>query len=99
MENIFNPKTPENSGYGIKEKAEGISANKILCAAAGSFIIGTTLKIAGKTKTGSKLKKWTLPLLALGLYRKFTQPSALETSSSETNEYNANTLKDDLISG
>lgn len=90
MENILNPKTRENFGYGIKEKPEGISANKILYAAVGSLILGLTLKIAGKRKTASSVSKWTLPLLALGGYKKFSGSNALQSKEKAENDSNEN---------
>jgi hypothetical protein len=77
MENPFNPKTPENIGYGVEEKITPISPNKILYAAGSSFLVGAALKIAGKRKAGSFISKWALPLLALGCYRKFAPNSPL----------------------
>ncbi|MDA6070246.1 hypothetical protein NJT12_11515 [Flavobacterium sp. AC] len=90
MENIFNPKTRENIGYGIKEKPDGISANKILYATAGSLLLGLTLKIAGKRKTASSIGKWALPLLALGGYKKFSGSNASKTEENAENDLKGN---------
>jgi|GEM_PF-2916648 len=90
MENILNPKTRENFGYGIKEKPKGISANKILYAAAGSLLLGLTLKLAGKRKTASSLGKWGLRLLTLGGYKK------ISNTLSETNEKAENDQKESI---
>ncbi|MCC9064648.1 hypothetical protein [Flavobacterium piscisymbiosum] len=86
MENILNPKTRENFGYGIKEKPQGISANKILYAAAGSLVLGLTLKLAGKRKTAATLGKWGMSLLTLGGYKKLSNVTAPETNEITEND-------------
>ncbi|MFH6995031.1 hypothetical protein [Flavobacterium sp. FlaQc-48] len=72
---LFNPKTKENTGYGVKEEITPISPNKLIIAASGSLIVGGVLKIAGKRTAASLIGKLALPLLALGCYRKFTSSS------------------------
>lgn len=76
MENIFNPQTRENPGYLAAKNISPISVNKILYCAAGSLLLGTTLKIAGKRSVGSWIAKWALPLLAVGCYKKFSHSSS-----------------------
>jgi hypothetical protein len=83
MENIFNPQTRENLGYYAEKEITPISSNKILCFAAGSFLVGKTLKAAGKSTAGSFIGKLALPLLALGFYRKFTDGSELKLKQNE----------------
>ncbi|TPG45270.1 hypothetical protein EAH81_01320 [Flavobacterium pectinovorum] len=76
MENILNPQTRENPGYYSEKKTSPISVNKILYCAAGSFLLGATLKIAGKRSVGSWIAKWALPLLAVGCYKKLSHSSS-----------------------
>lgn len=76
MENIFNPQTRENPGYLAEKNSSPISVNKILYCAAGSLLLGATLKIAGKRSVGSWIAKWALPLLAVGCYKKFSHSSS-----------------------
>ena len=86
MENIFNPKTRENWGNVLESKTSELPANKILCAAAGSFLLGTTLKIAGQRKIGSFIGSFALPLLALGAYRKYSASSSSKTENENETE-------------
>jgi hypothetical protein len=74
---LFNPKTPENIGYGIKEETTPMSPNKLIIAASGSLLVGGILKIAGKSTAASVIGKFALPLLALGCYRKYASSSKL----------------------
>ncbi|WP_029272883.1 hypothetical protein [Flavobacterium sp. KJJ] len=99
MENIFNPQTRENLGYYAEKEITPISANKILCYAAGSFLVGKTLKAAGKSSAGSFIGKLVLPLLALGFYRKLTDTSESklkqneeENKEQQINQYDSNEL-------
>lgn len=69
---LFNPKTPENTGYGVKKETTPVSANKLIMAAGGSLLLGGALKMAGKRKAASIISKIALPLLAIGCYRKIT---------------------------
>jgi len=72
MASLFNPVTPENSGYYVEKKIKPIAANKILCAGGGSFLLGKALKLVGQRKIGSFIGSWALPLLVVGGYRKIT---------------------------
>lgn len=77
MANIFNPKTQENTGYGVKEQITPISPNKLIMAASGSLLVGGALKLAGKRKAASLIAKLAFPLLAIACYRKFSPSSQL----------------------
>lgn len=74
---IFNPKTRENIGYGIKEETTPMSPNKLILAAGGSLLVGGALKMAGKRTAASVIGKFALPLLALGFYRKFSSSKTI----------------------
>lgn len=74
---LFNPKTPDNVGYGEKEKITPMSPNKLILAAGGSLLVGGALKMAGKKSAASLIGSIALPLLALGCYRKFSSNDAL----------------------
>jgi len=77
MGNIFNPKTKENTGYGLKEETTPVSPEKLIIAASGSLIVGGALKLVGRHKAASLISKFALPLLVLGCYRKFTSNSTI----------------------
>lgn len=96
MENIFNTEGIENLGENLEKKFSGLTSNTYLCAAAGSLLLAATLKLAGKKQAGSFFSKWTIPLLAIGCYKKYSDASILKTNADE-NKDDKETLADDSI--
>ena len=74
---LFNPKTKEDTGYGVKEETTPMSPNKLIMAAGGTLLVGGVLKMVGKRNAASIIGKIALPLLALGCYRKFSSSDTL----------------------
>lgn len=87
MENIFNTETLGNLSETLEKKASGLSANSFICAAAGSFLLSATLKLAGNNQASAFFGKWTIPLLAIGCYKKYSN-SSLSNENQEKQENN-----------
>lgn len=71
----MNRENLENIRDKIDNKLSGISANNLLCAGAGAFILSSGLKMLGNDQAGSFVGKLFIPLLAIGLYKKYKDHS------------------------
>lgn len=85
MENLFNHENFENIKEKIGNKISGVSANHILCAGLGALALSSGLKLAGKAQTASFVGKLFIPLIAIGIYRKYKESSNPETESKPEN--------------
>lgn len=83
MENIFNTENIGNIGETLEKKISGLSSHTFLCAAAGSLLLAGTLKLAGKGQASSFFGKWAIPLLAIGVYKKYSDFSASQSNSTK----------------
>lgn len=85
MENVINQGNLENIKETIENKLTGISANHLLCAGAGAFILSSGFKMLGNEQTGSFIKKLFIPLIAVGLYKKYKEHSQSGSESQSAN--------------
>lgn len=68
----------------IDNKLTGISANHLFCAGAGAFLLSSGFKMLGSAQTGSFVGKFFIPLIAVGLYKKYKEHSESKSQSANT---------------
>jgi hypothetical protein len=85
MENLINQENLENIKETIENKITNVSANHILCAGAGALILSSGLKLLGSYPAGSLIAKLSIPLVAIGLYKKYKEYS--QSASESESEY------------
>lgn len=82
MENLINQENLKNIRESIDNKLTGISANHLLCAGAGAFILSSGFKMLGSAQTGSFIGKFFIPLIAVGLFKKYKERSGSKSQSA-----------------
>lgn len=85
MENLINQENLENIKETIENKITNVSANHILCAGAGALILSSGLKLLGSNPAGSLIAKLSIPLVAIGLYKKYKEYSQSASESEFQN--------------
>lgn len=84
MENLINQENLENIKETIGNKISAVSANHLLCAGLGTLALSSGLKMAGQMQAGSLIGKLFIPLLAIGIYKKYKE--SLNSHSLENSE-------------
>ncbi|KQB42670.1 hypothetical protein [Flavobacterium aquidurense] len=82
MENTINTNTPDEA---VKNINNYYPAIYFLCAGLGSLAVGSALKMFGKNQMGSVISKFTMPLIAVGLYKTLKNISPTE-NTEQTNQ-------------
>jgi hypothetical protein len=81
MENLINQENLDALTETMEDKL-GVTANHLLCAGAGAWLLSSGLKMAGKDQAGSLVGKLSVPLIAIGLYKKYKEYSGTSDSGS-----------------
>jgi hypothetical protein len=81
MENTINTDIPNQS---IKNTSNYYPAVYFFCAGLGSLAIGSALKMLGQNQIGNVVAKFTMPLIAVGLYKTLKNITPTE-NTDETN--------------
>lgn len=82
MENTINTNTPDEAVNNISNYYPAVY---FLCAGLGSLAIGSALKMFGQNQMGSVISKFTMPLIAVGLYKTLKNISPTE-NTDQTNQ-------------
>ncbi|MBF4516980.1 hypothetical protein IRZ71_11520 [Flavobacterium sp. ANB] len=83
MENTANTETTNQS---IENTINYYPSVYFVCAGLGTLAIGSALKMLGQNQIGSTIRKFTIPLMAIGLYKIVSNNSSTNSSTKNTEE-------------